>query len=94
MKHWSSGGAEAPEMRCLKAGVLVLGSSQWMQEVERLVGTGDKTGHGPDVGSEEWMYTVSRKVGVFDSQGHGPDVGSNEWQEAVHRLVFKAEPVR
>ena len=91
-------GADAPEMRCLKtplkAEALVPGSLVWMQEVERLVGTGDKAGHGPDIGSEEWMYTVSRKLGVFDSQGHGPDVGSDEWQEAVHRLVFQAESTR
>ena len=90
-------GAEAPEMRCqktpVKANALVLGSSLWMQEVDRLVGTSDKAGHGPDIGSDEWMYTVSRKIGIFDNQGHGPNLGSDEWQEAVHRLVFKTEPV-
>lgn len=89
-------GYGAPEMHCQKTSMNpyppLPGSAQWIQEVERLVGTGDNAGHGPDIGSEEWMYTVSRKLGVYDSQGHGPDLGSDEWQDAVHRLVFQSEP--
>jgi hypothetical protein len=83
-------------MRCQKTPMELStplpGSVQWIQEVERLVGTSDNVGHGPDIGSEEWMYTVSRKLDVYDSQGHGPDLGSDEWQDAVHRLVFHSEP--
>ena len=89
-------GYGAPEMRCQKTlmelSTPLPGSVKWIKEVERLVGTSDNVGHGPDIGSEEWMYTVSRKLGVYDSQGHGPDLGSDEWQDAVHRLVFHSEP--
>jgi len=89
-------GYGAPEMRCQKIPMKpyppLPGSAQWIQEVERLVGTSDNAGHGPDIGSEEWMYTVSLKLGVYDSQGHGPDLGSDEWKDAVHRLVFQSEP--
>ncbi len=89
-------GYDAPEMNCQKLPMersrILPGSPVWIQEVERLVGTGDGAGHGPDIGSEEWMYTVSRKLGINDSQGHGPDLGSDEWKNAVHRLVFKSEP--
>ena len=89
-------GYDAPEMNCQKMPMelsrILPGSPVWRQEVERLVGTSDGAGHGPDIGSEEWMYTVSRKLGIDDSQGHGPDPGSDEWKNAVHRLVFKSEP--
>lgn len=89
-------GYDATEMHCKKMPMEqskpLPGSPKWIQEVERLLGTGDGAGHGPDAGSEEWMYTVSRKLGIYDSQGHGPDLGSDEWKNAVHRLVFKSEP--
>src|SRR5210317_2060333 len=87
-------GYDACEMNCQKMPMelsrMLPGSPVWIQEVERLVGTGDGAGHGPDIGSEEWMYTVSRKLGIDDSQGHGLDPGSDEWKNAVHRLVFKS----
>jgi uncharacterized protein len=90
---WGYGG---PEMRCQKTPVnpcpLATGSAEWRQAVERVVGTGDNAGHGPDVGSKEWMSSVSRKLGIYDAQGHGPELGSDEWQVAVHRLVFHSEP--
>ena len=88
-------GYDTTEMHCKKMPMEqskpLPGSPEWMQKVERLVGTGDGAGHGPDIGSEEWMYTVSRKLGIYDSPGHGPDLGSEEWQNAVHRVVFKSE---
>jgi hypothetical protein len=71
--------------------VPAFGSKQWMEQVDRLVGTADAAGHGPDVGSEEWMHTVSRKLQINDPQGHGPDPGSDEWKRAVHRKLFHTE---
>jgi len=89
-------GYGAPEIHCQKMPMEqskpVPGSPKWRQEVERLVGTGDGAGHGPDIGLEEWIYTMSRKLGIYDPQGHGPDLGSDEWKNAVHRLVFRSEP--
>jgi uncharacterized protein len=91
-------GYGAAEMHCQKTPMNRYppspGSEAWTQAVERVVGTSDNAGHGPDFGSKEWMYTVSRKLGVYDSQGHGPELGSEEWHVAVHRLVFHCEPVR
>ena len=75
-------GYGAPEMHCqkmpMKQSRPLQGSAEWIQEVEKLVGTGDGAGHGPDIGSEEWMYTISRKLGLYDSHGHGPDLGLYE----------------
>ncbi|HKJ04044.1 MAG TPA: MliC family protein [Geopsychrobacteraceae bacterium] len=91
---WGHG---ALELRCqgapMKPFPPLPGSERWIQEVERVIGTGDNAGHGPDIGSDEWMYTVGRKLGIYDSQGLASDIGSDEWHELIHRLVFHTEAV-
>jgi hypothetical protein len=77
-----------------------MGSAEWMQQVDRIVGITDAEGHGPDQGSEEWMQAVSHKLRMHDkapdaapdSGAIGPALGSDEWKRAVHRKVFYAEP--
>ncbi len=69
-----------------------LGSTQWMEQVDRAAAVRDEQEHGPSLGSTEWLNAISRKLGVVDPEGHGPDYDSDEWRRAVHRKAFGLEP--
>lgn len=65
-----------------------IGSKEWLQQIDRLVGVRDASGHGPAIASDEWVQAVSVKLKVYDDQGHGPPPDSDEWRSAIHRNAF------
>lgn len=62
-------------------------SSDWYQQVESQVNTGDGAGHGPDLGSDEWRSVVEFKLGIRDKQASPeqpalpplPERNSEDW---------------
>lgn len=53
-------------------------SSDWYQQVDSQIVTGDGQGHGPDLGSSEWRSVVEFKLGIRGDSAL-VDLNNEEW---------------
>ena len=61
-------------------------TSEWYQQVEKQITTGDGLGHGPDPGSAEWRSVIEFRMGIR-GDAEVPDRNSDDWCQYIDQKI-------